>query len=242
MKTLKMILVVALMMFFTGTAFAYEVSFNFAWKANTETTMKQYVLYNRIQDQGYNYEIPVRIIPCTMSNGKCVTEKVTAEGDNQTATPVTFDVPDGQKITSYYVMRAESTEEEQSGDSNEVFAEIDLTPLLVASDFIAVFNKVAQTIDFTWTQPSLDRVNKWQLYSSDTSGTGFVAVGDTIPYDGNSTTITSSIPADTVAPGTRTFFTVVAFADYGIFSQNSNEIVIDRRPPAKVILRIHLIK
>jgi len=241
MKTLKMILVVALMMFFTGTAFAYEVSFNFGWKANTETTMKQYVIYHRIQDQGYNYEIPIRVIPCTMSDGKCVTEK-TVDGDNHTTNPVILNVPDGQKTTLYFVMRAESTEEEQSGDSNEVFAETNLTPLLVASDFTAVFNKVAQTIDFTWTQPSLDRVNKWQLYSSDTSGTGFVAVGDTIPYDGNSTTITSSIPADTVAPGTRTFFTVVAFADYGIFSQNSNEIVIDRRPPAKVILKIHLIK
>lgn len=236
----KFILSVAMIFLLANSlAFAREVTIGFEWQPNIESDAARYVLYHRVEGQGYSYDIPKLIIPCTLTNGKCLSASVTEEG--ACTVEAKMEIADGTKTVNYFIMRAEDTDGNESEDSNEVFTTIDLTDLLASTDFTAVFNKVAQTIDFSWTQPGLERVTYWELYSSEVSGGPYTKI-NTINYDGVATTISSSLPASTLASGKEYFFTVVAFAKFEIYSPNSNEIGIDRLPPAKIILKIKLVK
>jgi hypothetical protein len=143
-------------------------------------------------------------------------------------------VPDGQVSTYYWVARAKDTNDNWSGDSNEVTCVFDLSPLMAIADLNAVFNKVSQTVDFTWTQTDTARVTSWKLYKADVTGGPYSEIAN-IPWDGTSATVSASIPADTLAPGNDYYFVVVSFGADGLFSPNSNEVKIDRKPPTKVI-------
>jgi hypothetical protein len=232
MKKILSTLVLILLICPFGTAIGAEKSLTFEWTANTESDMKQYVLYNRIEGQGYDYNIPIKIIPCTIADGKCTTTPPSADGD--CTVTITQDVPDGQKIINHFIVRAEDIYENQSGDSNEVSYTSDLTPLVAINDFVGVFNKVAQTVDFSWTQNDIDRVTSWKLYRTITSGSNYTQVGNAIPWNGTDTDISASVSADTLAPGEEYYFVVVAFGD-AVNSPNSNEVKIDRKPPTKRI-------
>lgn len=230
----KLLPIIALILFICpfGTASVEALNLSFAWTSNTEPDMKQYILYNRVEGQGYDYNIPMKVIPCTVVDGKCTTVPPTTEGE--CTTTITLNVPDGQKVINHFILRAEDIYENQSGDSNEVSWTSDLTPLLAINDFVGLFNKVAQTVDFSWTQNDVDRVTSWKLYRTITSGSDYIQVGSDIPWNGTDTQISASMPADTLAPGEEYYFVVVAFGD-SVNSPNSNEVKIDRKPPAKRI-------
>lgn len=230
MKKILTLLIVAVFICPFSIAIAKDVSFE--WTANTEPDMKQYVLYNRVEGQGYDYNIPIKIIPCVIADGKCTTVPPSANGD--CTTTITQNIPDGQKVINYFILRAEDIYENQSGDSNEVSYTVDLTPLVAINDFVGVFNKVAQTVDFSWTQNDIDRVTSWKLYQTLTSGSNYTQVGNEIPWNGTDTQIGASVPANTFAPGEVYYLVVVSFGD-GINSPNSNEVKIDRKPPTKRI-------
>jgi len=237
MKKLKSLLLFVLIFLIAPIAIGKQIPIGFLWTPNLEPNMKQYVLYNRVDGQAYNYDIPMKIIPCTTLDGVCMTPEITSE--KECTFSISLEVPDGQSVKNLFVLRAEDTFENESGDSNEVFAIIDLTPLVDINNFTGVFNKVANTIDFVWTQEQPDRITYWELYMSEASGGPYNKI-KTIESDGSSTSISSSIPESMVASGKEYFFTVVAFAKYEIFSKNSNEVLIDRKAPAEIKLIIIL--
>lgn len=232
MKKILALIIVAIFVFPFSTALAFEQKVSFAWTSNVEPDMKQYVMYNRVEGQGYDYTIPIKIIPCTVVDGKCTTVPPSADGD--CTVTITQNIPDGQKVINYFILRAEDIYENQSGDSNEVSYTKDLTPLVAINDFVGTFNKVTQTVDFAWTQNDIDRVTSWKLYRTITSGADYTQVGNDIPWNGTDTQISASVPADTLAPGEVYYFVTVAFGE-SINSPNSNEVKIDRKPPTKRI-------
>jgi hypothetical protein len=227
------------MLLMAAPLFAKQITVKFEWDPNVEPTMGGYALFQRVEGGSYDYNQPIDP-PCTVdpTDLKCYVDPV-----NKTCQYThVFDSPDGQKITYYWVARARTVDNVWSEDSNEVTKTIDLTALPTVSNLTAVFNKNTQTIDFTWTQPQIDRIKSWKLYSGTASGGPYTEILD-VPYDGVSTTIAASIPGSTVPPGETYYFVIVSFADFGIFSQNSNEVMVDRRPPSKVIqLKITVIE
>jgi len=218
-----------LLLLSSSVCFAKEISVKFDWDPNTESDMAGYAVFQRQEGQQYDYTKPIDP-DCTIVDGQCWVDAV-AKNNNF---PHKFEVPDGQITTWYWVARARDTEGNWSEDSNEVSLVVNLTALPAITDFAGVFNKVNQTIDFTWTQNDPERINSWKLYRSTASGGPYTEVLD-VPWNGTDTTISASLPADTIAPGEVYYFTVVSFGDFDLYSENSNEVQIDRRPPAKVI-------
>lgn len=230
MKRLFIAMIVVFMLVVPQVLTANAVSVSFEWSANTEPDMGGYALFQRKDGEAYDYTKPIDPT-CTIVDGECWTNPATKKN----VFTHTFDVPDGVLTKYYWVARAYDTAPERnwSGDSNEVNMTFDRTPLQSIADFAGVYNKVAQTIDFTWTQGDVARITSWKLYRGTTSGGPYTEILD-IPWNGTDTTISASVPADTLAPGEEYYFTVVAFGD-GINSPDSNEVKIDRRPPTKVI-------
>ena len=235
MKKLLLGVGLALLLCLSGTAFAKEISLKFDWDANIEPEMAGYALFQRQEGQQYDYTKPIDPV-CTIVEGKCWVNPATKNNEF----PHKFDSPDGQNILWHWVARARDTDGNWSGDSNEVSLQVNLTTLPVIADFVGVYNDTAKTIDFTWTQSDPTRINSWKLFQSTTTGGPYTEVLN-VPWNGTDTTIAASLPATTLAPGNDYYFAVVSFGDFGLFSENSNEVKIDRTGPATVIqLRITL--
>jgi hypothetical protein len=213
--------------------FAKDFNFTFAWNANTEPDMAGYAIFQREGSNPYDYTKPIDP-DCTIVNGGCYTDPTNLKNEFTLPVPVTVNIP-------------------------------------AVTDFTAVFNKVTNTIDFSWsyTVPSpvtyswvarardnygnwsadSNEVSKtfdlgvthWALYQGTASGGPYTQILD-IPWDGTSA-LAGSLEAGILAPGTTYYFTIVGFTADGIFSPDSNEVQIDRRPPTKVInLRITLVE
>jgi len=210
--------------------YAKDVTFQFTWDAGTEVDLAGYALFERKDSAAYDYNQPLDP-DCTIVDGGCYTDSVNKT--NSFSKTVTVNIP-------------------------------------AVTDLTAVFNKVTQTIDFSWSyasQPPVtyyyvarardtdgqwsddsNEVSKtfdlsithWKLYKGSISGGPYTEVLD-LPWDGSSA-LTASLPASTIAPGTINYFTIVGFTVDDIFSPDSNEIQIDRRPPTKVInLKVTLV-
>lgn len=225
----RLFIAVLIILMVATVSLAKDISVSFTWDPNTEPDMAGYALFQRLDGQAYDYTAPIDP-NCTIVDGGCYTNPT----DKTNLFTLTLSAPEGQLSKWFWVARAKDTEGQWSEDSNEVFLEVNLTPLASVGDLSAVFNTTTQTIDFTWTQPELARIRSWQLYRGTTQGGPYTSIL-TIPYDGESTILSASIPADTLAPGGEYYFVIVSFADFGIFSPDSNVVKIDRRPPTKVI-------
>ena len=205
--------------------------FSFTWDANIESSMAGYAIFQRINDGAYDYNAPIDP-DCTIVDGGCYTDPA-------------------NKVNEYTI-----------SDIN--------VGIPAVANFTAVFNRVAQSVDFSWTYTESPPVTysfvarardteglwsgdsnevsytfdlgvtHWKLYQSEIQGGPYAEILD-IPWDGTSD-LGASLPAETLAPGSTYYFTVVGFTVDNIFSPNSNEVQIDRRPPTKVInLKITLI-
>jgi len=115
----------ALILFFATTGQAADFTLTFEWTPNTDTdaTVTDYVLYHRVVGQEYNFEVPVKTIPCTYSYGECLTDPATPEGKCTTDHVLT--IQDGERATNFFVMRAEGIGDNdqalESENSNQVF-------------------------------------------------------------------------------------------------------------------------
>ena len=212
---------------------AKDFTMGFAWDANTETDMAGYAIFQKEGSNPYDYNSSIDL-DCTIVDGSCYVDSVAKTCEFTLPYPITVNIP-------------------------------------AVTDFTAIFDKVAQTIDFSWawTQQSsvtyswvaraydvygnesgdsneVSRtfdlsVTHWKLYQGTVSGGPYTEILD-IPWDGFSA-LTASLPADTLVPGSTYYFTIVGLTVDGIFSPDSNEVQIDRRPPTKVInLRITLVQ
>ena len=233
LKTVVIILLASILSF--STSFAKEISLKFDWDANIEPEMAGYALFQRQEGQQYDYTKPIDPV-CTIVDGKCWVNPTTKNNEF----PHKFDSPDGQNILWHWVARARDTDGNWSADSNEVSFQVNLTPLPTTTDFVGVYNDTTKTIDFTWTQKDPERINSWKLYQGTILGGAKTQVL-AIPWNGTDSTISASLPSDTLAPGQDYYFTLVSFGDFDLYSSDSNEVKIDRTGPATVIqLRITL--
>lgn len=228
----KLIIILMTILFVSSYAIAKDVTVRFAWDPYTQTTetkpeeVADILIYQRTAAGTYDYNNPIATVTQSVVDG------VSAPTET---TPIILTYPDGQNTTYSFVARARDVSGLVSEDSNEVALGYNLTPLAAIADLVAVFNKVAMTIDFTWSQTDTERITSWKLYKSTTPGGPYTEVAS-IQWDGSSSAVSSSIPADTLTPGSITYFVVVAFDDInGLFSPNSNEVMIERKPPTKVI-------
>lgn len=215
-----------------GISLAKDFTFTFDWNANTEPDMAGYALFQRIDNGTYDYAAPIDPT-CTIVNGECWIDPTNKNNEFTLPYKITIDIP-------------------------------------AVTDLVAVFNKTAQTIDFTWSYSNLPpttyywvaratdgdawsgdsnevshtfnlNVTNWKVYKSDAVSGPWTEVLD-VPWDGSSS-LTASVPAASLPPGSQTFFALVGFTVEGIFSPNSNVVMIDRRPPTNVInLKIKLVE
>jgi hypothetical protein len=144
--------------------------------------------------------------------------------------------PDGTATTTYFILKAVGTNGEKSDPSNEVSFVYDFAPIAVPGAFTATYDKDSDTITFTWTQGDLDRVDKWLLYSSETSGQDYVELASIDNTGGppHSATETITVPA---GEKSTFYFVLVSFTEFGVFSQNSVEatVTIDKTKPEPVL-------
>jgi len=215
MKKLLMILLV--MLFIVPSVMAKEVTLTFAWDANSEPDMASYALFHRTEGQQYDYSNPLDP-NCTIVDGFCYIDPVAKTCEFE----YSFDSSDGEITTHYFVARAKDTEGKWSGDSNEVSQTFDFAPIGASTITAAVWNETTNTIDIAFTQADSERVEKWELFMSNTSGSGYNKV-DTIVKEGTGDTFSASwqIPSDG-----DYYFTLVSFTPEGMFSNNSNEMYV----------------
>ena len=228
-------LAVAIICFGGGEAYGEDIRIKFIWDADVEDVEGQKLLWETLNlyqrsapfvdgtstPPPYDYTSPAATFPQTYVDGK----SVPTEYDH------VVDAAAGVITKFYWVIRSGNGDLE-SEDSDEVSLRIDLTPLQ-AFVFTAVYNDVANSIDFAWSTED-SRATKWRIFHSTTQGG---------PYEVLTTTTesgTSSIPIDELFPkGQKTiqYFTMVSFGKYDVYSPNATEvaITIDRLIPQNVI-------
>jgi len=215
MKKLIVGLVTLIVLVLSQSAYAGEVTSTFAWDPNSESYLGGYKLY--VSDSsGTGYVQTGEDIPAGTETADFT---FTGEGD--------------EAIKKFFVVTAFSNHDPplESDYSNEVwwiynFAPYELTAAIEGLD-----------ITFSWKQVSIEFLDHWKLYSTETSGESYVELA-TIEYTGQagpqySTTETMDVPEGEI----KTFyFVLVAFTEEDPYSENSNEVtvVVDRRKPAPV--------
>lgn len=220
---------------------AEDIKIQLAWQPNTEVDMKQYLVYTRLDGQAYDYTSPAQVVPCSVTDGKCLTALLDG---SMCTTYITLSFPDGQKTKHLIVLQAEDTSGNKSGDSNEVFYEKDFTPLPInITDLAGTYDPSTKTITLTWSQTAPGQVAHWGVYISTQSGTGYVP-HENIDWDGTSTTITSAKPVDAPEGAvTNYYFVIVGFtSNWERFTPNSNEAVVtvDKLPPAPPTITLEI--
>lgn len=160
---------------------------------------------------------------------------------NEYCYKLTLDIPENV-ITSYYFVAsaydADAPPNESGYSTPEVVATYDFELPPIITDLAASFDKVSNTLSFSWTYDTawLERIEKWELLTSDTAGGPYTKVVD-IPYDPNATPPYTTDVVIPVPTGEVTKYYVMtthrSAANNGATSSNSNEISvsIDKMPP-----------
>ena len=230
-KFITNFLAVIFVLSIASIAIAKEITITFDWQANTEPTMAGYALFERKDNGAYDYTKPIDPT-CTIVAGECWVDPTNK--NNEFSTKVNIDLPAISGFTASY------------DKVNKVISFSWPTTALGSTTYSWVAratdgelwsgdsNEVSLTFDLT--------ITNWKIFKSTTSGSGYQPVLD-VTWDGTSTDISATLPADTLAPGSVYYFTVVGYTADGIFTADSNEVQIDRRPPTKVInLKIKLVQ
>ena len=206
---------------FLSPAYGGEVEITLAWDPNTETNLAGYITYvSDVSGSGYNQF--GEVIP---SGTEQVDFAFTATGT--------------EAVKKFFVVVAFNTDDPplESGYSNEVYWIYNFAPYELAVSLNG------DDITFSWKQISVELVEKWKLYSTETSGLNYqeLAVIDYTGQEGPqyTTTTTMLVPSGEI----KTFYFVMVAFDNTVdltgtiaFSENSNEVsvTIDKRPPVPV--------
>lgn len=230
MKRFMRGLVLFLSVVIASTVMAKDLTFE--WDGNIETDMAGYTLYERSGSGSYNYTSPIITskstsptdgrMNCTIVDGGCYVNEI----EKTNVVDYTLNAPDGAITTYHFVARAFDTAGLYSGDSNEIAYTIDLAPIVAATNFAGVYNPVTQTVDFVWSHSDSERVARWGLFKSSTSGSGYVNV----TYIENTPPVLSTSYELSYEPGTTSYWVLVAYTAEGKYSPNSNELRIKLGP------------
>lgn len=199
MKKLLFLTIVCLLaiLLIAPIAMAKDVQIDVAWDKNTEPDMARYNIYHRVEGQGYNYTVPIKTTQHTATTPDPVTETIPLNG-----------VPDNAVTKNYFVVQAEDSSGNKSGDSSEVWASYDLrvppNPVITAG----VYNDTTQTVDLSWDQASPEIVSKWKVFNSTVSGGPYAEIGELVNDGTPEHTMSWNIPGDG-----NYFFVVVGFRD-----------------------------
>jgi len=184
-------------------AMAKDLTIKVGWDQNTEPDMAQgsYVIFHRVEGQGYNYTVPIKIVAFP-----------TIEAD----VPL-IGVPDNAVTKNYLVVRAEDATQNQSGDSNEIWISFDSRVPPIPIITAGVYNDVTNTVDLTWDQENSELVTRWKLFKATVSGGPYIEVAEIENTGSPENTISWSIPNDGIY-----YFTMVGFRD-GSETKNAEE-------------------
>ena len=236
MKRFMYGLVLFLSVVIASTVMAKDLTFE--WDGNIETDMKGYTLYEKKAGESYNYGSPIvtnksnpaGLMPCTIVDGGCYVNEV----EKTNVVDYTLNGVDGAITTYHFVARAYDTNDLYSGDSNEITFVYDLAPIVAATNFTGVYNAVTQTVDFAWQHADVDRVAKWGLFKTATSGSGYVNVA----YVENTPPTMSTSYELPYEPGTTSYWVLVAYTAEGKFSPNTDELRIKLGPQSPLNLKV----
>ena len=195
MKSLLICLLAILLI--APMAMAKDVLIDVAWTKNSEPNVKFYNIYHRVEGEVYSYLVPIKITAHTATTPDPVTETIPLNG-----------VPDNAITKNYFVIQAEDSEGDKSGDSDEIWASYDLrvpsTPIITAG----VYNDTTKTVNLTWSPASTEILDKWKVFNSTVSGGPYNELGERANDGATTPTFSWNIPGD----GTY-YFVVVGFRD-----------------------------
>jgi len=149
-----------------------------------------------------------------------------------------FSIPENAVTTLYFTLTAYNANGE-SAKSGEVSATYDFLDPPAVSDLSATYDEQLQEVVFSWTFPTewLAKIERWELYESDTSGGPYTKIVD-IPYDPNATQPYTTNVQLAVPQGSKVtkYYTLVTYRpaeNNSAFSPDSNEVTltINRMPP-----------
>ena len=226
----RFLIAVMIVLMLVPVALAKDVTFT--WDANIEPDMAGYTLYERIDGQNYNYATSIINKACTIVDGGCYVNVPAKTND----VDYSLNAPDGAITTYHFVARAFDANGLYSGDSNEIAYVIDLAPIVAATNFTGVYNSVTGTVDFSWTHADSGRVTRWGLFKSDVSGSGY----QNVAYIENTPPVLSTSYELPYAPGTTSYWVLVAYTAEGKFSPNSNELRIKLGPQPVYNLKVKI--
>ena len=234
MKALLLTIMCIILAFFAfvGISESAEVTVEFAWDPHdklpvidgTEVPQTPWEHLRLYQKTG-------EVLPWPDDSVATILQSYTGNNSQPINFEYTFDSPDGQAVTYYWMIRAFNStlpvEEQLSPASNTVSKTIDLTPL-ESFTFTVTYDANENSLIFSWT-PVGTRAISWKIYTSETSGGPYAELQE-VNSSGSVT-----MPAGSLFPAgenTTRYFTMVAFGEYGVHSPDAAEqsVTVNRRP------------
>jgi hypothetical protein len=230
MKYLLVLLTIISFLFIGSSSFAVDKQITLAWDHDGVDLAGFKIHYGTESD---TYTTDVDILMASL----CSIYSISPE---EFCHKLTLSVPE-EAVTTFYLAATAydaETPPNESSNSNEVSLVYDFELPPVVVDLAASFDKPTSTLSFTWTYETdwLPKIEKWSLWESETSGTGFTKVAD-IPYDPSvappyTTEVVIAVSQEEVTK----YYVLTAHRgaeNNNAFSSNSNEVTvtIDKMPP-----------
>lgn len=228
----KFIALVALsFLLFGSVAFAVNKEVTLSWQHDGEDLAGFKLHYGTVSGTYTSVNVGMA--------AKCVDMGVT--DGNEYCHKLTLNIPDNV-ITNYYFVASAYDADDPPNESDKSTPEVvgtydfELPPII--TDLSASFDKSTNTLSFSWTYQTawLDRIERWELLTSDTAGGPYTKVMDVVYNPDATPPYTTDVVID-VPDGEVTKYYVMTThrsdANNGATSSNSNEIavMIDKMPP-----------
>ena len=197
MRVKKLVIILLALFLIAPIALAKDVQIDVEWTKNPESDMARYNIYHRVEGQGYNYAVPIKTTQHTATTPNPVTETIDL-----------FGVPDNAVTKNYFMVQAEDTSGNKSGDSIEVWASYDLRVPTNSVITAGVYNDTTQTVDLSWDQANPEIVSKWKVFNSTVSDGPYTEIGELVNDGSPDHTMSWNIPGDG-----NYYFVVVGFRD-----------------------------
>lgn len=225
---IKLIIIILLLIMPT---FAHAEKIRLEWDAPGDENAKPdgYFIFQRVAGEEYDYNNPVKTDE--YPDGKIPSDVFFIE----------LDVPGVDLAATKYEWVARTiVEDDTSPNSNQVDYTVVKIPPLVPIDLSGSFERDSSIIRIAWTQPEDDYMtHHWRVYykvgEEEFTELGLVKKDQPLEFTSEFNVVQAGERKDVS-------FVVVAYRRSGVFSGNSQEIVIDvdRRTAEPVNLRINI--